>query len=173
VNWRDIEGETPEQDIELLIELVRSLPASSVVVELGANRGRSGLAMASVCRGAQKVYLVDNFTPDHPGWVEPSRTALEQNIAAMGLQDRCVVIEGDSAETGRNWQGGKVGLIFIDAAHDETSVRADIEAWLPHVEGYVCLHDFNNSHVPGVEAAARALLGEPWKIHWLTGVYRV
>lgn len=171
MNWQDIEGETPEQDIELLIELVCSLPAGSIVVELGTNRGRCGLAMASACEGT--VYLVDNFTPDHPGWVAPSREALERNIAAMDLEDRCVVIEGDSAETGRGWRGGKVGLIFIDAAHDEDSVRADIEAWLPHVEGYVCLHDFNNSHVPGVEAAARALLGEPWKIHWLTGVYKV
>jgi len=171
VDWRDIEGETPEQDIELLIELVQSLPDDAVVVELGTNRGRSGLAMASA--GGGVVYLVDNFTPDHPGWVAPSREVLEQNIAAIGLQERCVVVEGDSAETGRDWQGGKVGLLFIDAAHDEGSVRADIEAWLPHVEGYVCLHDFNNPHVPGVQAAARALLGEPWKVHWLTGVYCV
>jgi len=170
MRWQDIEGETPEQDIELLIELAQSLPDGAIVVELGTNRGRSGLAMATVC---QRVYLVDNFTPQHTGWVVPCREILEQNIAAMDLQDRCVVIEGDSAETGRSWQGPKVGLLFIDAAHDEASVRADIEAWRDHVEGYICLHDFNNPHVPGVEAAARALLGEPMRIHWLTGVYAV
>lgn len=129
--------------------------------------------MASAMTGSQKVYLVDNFTSSHPGWVAPCREILVKNIKILGLQDRCVVIEGDSAETGRNWQGPPVALLFVDAAHDEAGVRADIEAWLPHVRGYICLHDFNNPYVPGVERAARALLGEPWKNHWLTGVYKV
>lgn len=170
MNWQDIRGETPEQDIEVLLELAETLPEGSIVVDLGTKQGRSGLAMASVCKGT--VYLVDDFREDSGGWVQSDRAILEDNVAKMGLGDKVVIIEGDSAQTGREWDRGKVRLLFVDASHDYESVKADLKAWLPHVEGYVCLHDFCDGF-PGVEKAGREMLGEPERIHWLTAVYHI
>lgn len=169
--WRDVPGETPPQDCELLIELVSSLPEGCTVVELGTNQGSAGLAMASVCKG--KVYMVDDFRQDHAGWVQPSREKVEAHIEALGMQERCQIVEGDSAQVGRDWKGSSVDLLYVDAGHDYESVKADLEAWLPHVKGWIVLHDFNNLHVPGVERAGLEALGQPERRHWLCGVWRV
>lgn len=179
MDWRDIPGETPPQDIELLQELVRALSADAVIVDLGTLQGSSGLAMASVCRGEQMVYLVDRFEAashlEQGGWIEPSREILEEHVSGTGLGSRCVIVEGDTAQVGQEWDKGKIGLIFVDGSHDEASVEADLRAWVPHVQhgGYICLHDYADP-TPGVIAAAQKVLGRsPDKIHWLTGVYRV
>jgi hypothetical protein len=49
----------------------------------------------------------------------------------------------------------KVDLVFIDAAHDYESVKADIKAWTPHVKpgGILCGHDYGVSFLPGVKEA--------------------
>jgi hypothetical protein len=52
--------------------------------------------------------------------------------------------------------------VFIDAAHDEVNVRADIDHWRERVKrgGILAGHDFQDGY-PGVQAAVRAKLGEP------------
>jgi len=176
VDWQDVAGETPEPDCDLLIELVQTLSDDAIMVELGTCQGRSGLAMASICRGQQVVYMVDNFRgEDHlgrGGWVWPDRDVLEENIIKMRAGERCVVVEGDTVQVGLDWDKGVVSLLFVDASHDYESVLADLRAWLPHVRGYVCLHDYAD-YAPGVIRAASEVFGRaPDRIHYLTGVYR-
>jgi predicted O-methyltransferase YrrM len=175
MDWRDIEGETPEPDCELLVGLVKTLPQDAIIVELGACRGRSGLAMAAACTHDQHVYMVDRFDIEkhcgQGGWVQPDRGVLDDNVALMGLEDRCTVIEGDTVEVGEAWDRGEIALLFVDASHAREGVKADLEAWLPHVRGCVCLHDYAD-YAEGVIEAAHEVFGRtPTKIHYLTGVY--
>src|SRR5262249_53940326 len=48
-----------------------------------------------------------------------------------------------SSDVARAWRRGKVGLLWIDGAHDAESVLADIDGWLPHVcdQGLIYIHD--------------------------------
>lgn len=52
-------------------------------------------------------------------------------------------IEGDSSTIGRAFTL-PVDYLFIDGDHFEPGVRADCEAWLPHMRsgGYVLFHDY-------------------------------
>jgi hypothetical protein len=55
--------------------------------------------------------------------------------------------------------GMKLGMVFIDGAHDEKSVRSDILAWRPLVQkgGLLCGHDYDWGW-PGVVLAVRELI---------------
>lgn len=174
--WIDIPGETPDQDIEFMLRFVPELPDDATIVELGALLGRTTIALAEACHGTnRRIYAVDNFRSDHGGWLTPSKSILVANLAAAEVDALVEIIEGDSAETGHNWEGPSVDFLIIDADHNYEAVKADIEAWLPRMKknGIICLHDFNNSHTPGVERAAREVLGPPTETHWLTGMYRL
>ena len=49
---------------------------------------------------------------------------------------------------------GTVDMVFLDASHDESSVRQDLAAWWPrlHAEAIMAGHDFSADH-PGLIAA--------------------
>jgi predicted O-methyltransferase YrrM len=174
----EIPGETPPQDIEKLIEIVDSLPDNAVIVELGTCIGSSGIAMAKACRGTKrKVFLVDNFDDeahiDRGGWVLPSRKLLEKNLVDHRVKSRCAILEGDSAQIGKDWSGPPVDFLFVDADHTYDGVTADLEAWYPHMKerGIIALHDYNNDFVE-VKRAAFVFFGRGADvIHWLTGIY--
>ena len=177
-SWKDIPGEVPPQDTELLIQIVESLPKDAIIVELGTCLGSSGVAMAQASRGTKrKLFLVDNFDPvghkERGGWVMPSRELLEQNLADCGVRSRCEILEGNSAEIGVNWNGPAIDFLFIDADHSFNGVTNDLASWASHVKkgGTIALHDYNNDHVKVKDAAFQFFGRFPDRIHWLTGVY--
>ena len=65
-------------------------------------------------------------------------------------------------------------VVFIDAAHDEANVRADIDHWRTMVKpgGWLRGHDYQDAY-PGVQAAVRAKLRDPemgpgdWSSVWI------
>lgn len=152
MNWLDIPGETPGQDIDFLLEIIETLPQDAILVELGTNQGKVGIAMALTGR---TVYMVDIFKEDHAdtiGWVKPSRQKTEEHIQACGVQKLCHIVESDSVVAGKSWREileyPPVDFLFIDADHSYEAVKADLLAWLPNMKknGIVTLHDFNNPH---------------------------
>ena len=174
MTWQDIPGETPEQDVEFIIGLMKELPEGAVIVELGALVGRLTLAMA-ITRPDCKVYTVDHFHEEshleQGGWIKPSREDLEANLTGI---ENVEIIEGDTYEVGFNWEGPPVDFLVHDAGHTYSEVCGDLRVWLRDMRkrGIICLHDFNNPHVE-VERAARKILGDPTKTHWLTACYRL
>lgn len=131
-----------------------------LVIEFGSWRGRSSIALAA----ARRLVCVDLFVDgsqeggtgqdiysdflfsigDDISRIETVRASLADKATAKLLQ-KCY---GESAD-----------VVFIDASHDEESVRRDICTALSLVRdgGIVCGHDYSPAW-PGVVSAVRDLL---------------
>jgi len=69
------------------------------------------------------------------------------------------VIEADSSAGAANVPDGSLAFVFIDAAHDYASVKADIAAWLPKLkpDGLMAGHD---AEFPDVARAVKEAFPE-------------
>jgi len=76
---------------------------------------------------------------------------------------------GKSVEIAKSWGPGATprDLIFIDAEHTYEALKADIEAWWPHLKdgGIMAFHDYRTSQFPGVTQAIHERFGEA-NVHW-------
>jgi len=173
--WETVSGQTLAPELGYLQRLVADLPHDAVVVELGVCQGRSLCALALACQGASRmVYGVDDFNPSNPGYVMPDYDEAVANVERLGLAQWVRIIRGDSTQVGLDWQRPKVALLFHDASHLYDKVKADLEAWLPHVKGYVCLHDYTGEGEDqiGVSRAANEILGKPIDVQPRLGVFQ-
>ena len=74
---------------------------------------------------------------------EPIRDECRWNCARAGYAGFRLV-ELPSVEAAKEFDDGSVWFVFIDGSHEYAAVRADAEAWLPHVRpgGLVAFHDY-------------------------------
>jgi len=131
----------------------------SCIVEVGCWMGRSTRTLVDNTPGI--VYAVDtwrgseehrgDFVGKDPDWVYD---AFKANMAD---RDNVHVMRMTSLEAAEKWSGATFDMVFIDAAHDYDSIRADILAWKPLVHGLLCGHD--HGHPPITRAVAELLPG--------------
>lgn len=140
--------------------IASAMPAGGTFVELGVWRGRSmcylyeKLLAKHGLEGMPRMVGVDLF-------MNHEKFGLWENEISMydavrhGLETACherppeLYVE-NSALAARHFAPKSVDAVWVDAAHDERSVCADLAAWLPKVKpgGILAGHDYN-SH-PGV-----------------------
>jgi len=129
--------ETPAEE-QALIEYARRVPSPGVIVEIGAEYGRSAAAFASATLDKPTTIVsVDLFPGD---LLEHHRT----NLRAAGLLSGTWQVVGDSktvafpAETNAG-----VDLLFIDGDHTYEGALADLVRWTPLVKegGFLLVHD--------------------------------
>lgn len=176
--WESVSGQTMAPELGTLQQYVLGLLDSAIIVELGVCQGRSGVAMLLACQGTQrKVYLIDDFDEDNPGYVTPSLVETEGNIKRLGLEEWAEIVVKDSTQAGLEWDGSKVDLLFHDASHRYAKVAADLLAWRGHVKsgGIVCLHDYTGMGEGqiGVSQAGNEVLGKPIHVENRLGVWRL
>ena len=144
------------------------------VVEIGSYKGRSTAFLAAGCAtkaGQDFVHAVDHFVGSSemlPGGANPTEgvdgetsyySEFHANLVQVGLKQRVITHIGKSTHVAAFWDK-PIRLLFIDGEHDYESVRADYDAWAPHVVrgGYICFHDYC-PHWPGVVRLVQELRG--------------
>jgi predicted O-methyltransferase YrrM len=104
------------------------------------------------------LIAVDNWSatdPDYGDLTEVGRAFVKK---AEVYGDRARVLLGKSAEMAAHVEDGSLDWVFIDAAHDYESVKADVVAWAPKVRkyGFIMGHDIDFPSVKqAVEEAFR------------------
>ena len=181
-----VEGWLARSEARLLAELAATIDASHCVVEIGNFRGRSTVALgfgAQRGRGA-RVYSIDphaDFTGARGGrFGSEDQAQLYANLARTGVGAQVHVVGLGSVETSRAWSSANVALLFIDGDHRYASVRADFEAWRPHLAPRAQAL-FDDIDFPDVERAVRELVdagvlrerGRTGKLAWCELVERV
>lgn len=160
MNLSEVQGLITPDVGEALRDLAAQVPSNLAIVELGSYKGQSTAHLATGAKEGNdaQVYAVDPWDlPGNPygkhGYSAPIvRDEFERQLRALRLWSRVTPIRGFSAEVARDWAGPKVGLLYIDADHAEASVRADVEAWRPHLaDGHVlAFDDLDTPRNPGV-----------------------
>jgi precorrin-6B methylase 2 len=135
-------GMLSTDEIDLLQRCVKLLPASPVVVNIGANIGTSTCAILEANQGAFV------FSVDLKPWPEE-----KENVLACGLDSKRVVrLLGNSAKIGVHFPY-QPDMVFVDGGHGDGAVQGDIVAWIPKCKHVALFHDYHHPRYakkPGV-----------------------
>ena len=129
-------------EIKALKKVVSTLPKNPLIINLGAGFGTSSLGMAEE-RQDSTIHTWDLRASSPLGGLENERNAFARADLPHPIQHL-----QDTSEGGREWDGKKVHLVFVDAGHKRPEITADIEAWLPHIRkrGIIAFHDYGSRH---------------------------
>lgn len=144
-----VEGQISREEAKTLLKLARQIPPGRVVVEIGAYRGRSTIALAfgSSLGNATRVYAVDPhvaFQGVLGGRFGPEdQEVLYQNLAKSGVGKIVAVVSLASKAVARCWSESNIGLLWIDGDHTYEAVCEDYNSWEPFIaaDGIVAFHD--------------------------------
>jgi hypothetical protein len=129
-----------------------------VGAEIGVHRGDLSRRLLTAMPDL-KLYMIDAWSPDtYAGKGDDAAHADKRKLYEDGCEDnylaalivasefpsRAIVQRGFSKHEVEYFLNESFDFIYIDAAHDYESVKADIMAWLPKVKkgGYICGHDY-------------------------------
>lgn len=148
---------------------VLDAPPAARFVEIGCWKGASTILLANLVKQSGKnirIAAVDTFrgSPDeeyHQSVVRSAggslRPEFEANLKRYNVASLVDVHEGESTAIAARVPDASCDFVYIDAAHNYTAVKADIQAWLPKVKPGATLagHDID---FPGVRQAVEELL---------------
>ncbi len=136
------------------------------IAEVGSWKGRSTHALLTGCTGI--VTAIDHFDGgaevDCGGGISAPADVFDAFLRNVGDFENLEIIKRPSAEAATFLKGRTFEMVFIDAAHDYESVRADILLWRPLATRILCGHDYS-AKWPGVRRAVDELLGTPDELH--------
>jgi predicted O-methyltransferase YrrM len=156
-------------EVELLDQLVKTLPKDPLIINLGAGVGTSAMTILEA-RDDSFVVTVDRECGEHPlGGLQNEHHVIR---AAKWLHRR-VGICSESATAGKNWWHykeeswwrRKADMVIHDATHEYDPVTAEIKAWLPRVraKGIIMAHDYSLNDWTEVVKAVDILLRPQFK----------
>jgi hypothetical protein len=148
-----IRGWTTDKELKILSELAH---LSYNVVEIGCWKGRSTKVLLDSCSGI--VYAVDKWegANDQSGAMVLLQDVYSEFVKNVGHYDNLEIIKELSLDAAKKINS--VDMVFIDADHSYEAVKADIEAWLPKCNKFICGHDYD---YPDVKKAVDEKFGEP------------
>ena len=125
-------GDFSTLDMEVMVPELEKLHSGDVYVEIGVKYGKSLSVAKLVAKDGVKIFGVDIKQIPEP--VEGTTFFL-----------------GDSVEVAKQWNHGKIDILFIDGDHSHNGCHRDIEAWYPYMKknGMILFHDCDESG-PGV-----------------------
>jgi predicted O-methyltransferase YrrM len=160
-----------------LYRIAATLRENAIVVEIGSWVGVSTCYIGCGLRSARggHIHAVDTFigsTIDDQAYQAWKKTVEEmggttlnrfnEHIEHFGLGALTTPLVASSVEAAINWRGGLIDFLYIDGDHVYESVRADFEAWFPHMatNSIIAFHDYDERH-PGVSRLVDEVLAGP------------
>ena len=129
-------------------------------VELGTFKGKSAFYMGKEIEQHMKTTdtkiifdTVDTFegSVEHQDYLKEEKISLHDITQTQleSVTDYVNVIKSDSAENASRYEDESLDFVFIDASHDEESVKADLAYWMPRMKenGVIAGDDVNNEGV--------------------------
>lgn len=168
--WRAVPGWLSPADGAALQNVVKTAPADTSIVELGAGCGRSLSCICEVLPTTVNVYSYDSY-PERSQAFEgaegpapiPAHVAKKLwELTRTHWQERGCVITlrpQDSVHGGRVFQGPPVSVLFVDSHHSNEHVERELGAWYRTFAPSctILFHDY--VHQPyGILRAANAVL---------------
>lgn len=119
---------------------------ANLAINIGAGAGTSALALLEGNPKLRVISIDINLRQ-----LELERKAVRE---AGFIHGRHAQILEDSVVEGQMWSSA-VDLVFVDGDHTYNQVKADIQAWLPHIRegGILCGHDYGWEKWAGVKQA--------------------
>ena len=122
----------------------KKAPENAVIVEIGSFKGRSTVSFGFGARGTKKhIYAIDLFEGDGVDYgTGDFQKVFQANIDACGVTPYVTAIRRHSLEVAAAWDK-PIDILFIDGSHAYDDVKADFEAFYPHVKknGIIAFHD--------------------------------
>ena len=144
-----VQGWLSRGEAELLFETALGRHGATIV-EIGSYLGRStsALALAAIQNGG-RVAAIDPHTGDRSEVEFEGRNdvtteaGFRANMTRLGLDGTVIPMVSMSTDAARDWtHGATVDVLFVDGWHSTEAVKADIDAWLPHLaEDAIVLFD--------------------------------
>lgn len=138
-----------------LYELVEQFKPDFEIVEIGSFHGVSTRLFAMFVK---KVYAIDCYDyvvpptgriPSHDQlFVDAEKIFIEKTSHIPNI----VKIRKTSVEAAKDFQNYSLDAVYIDAEHDENSVRTDILTWKDKIKlgGWLCGHDYYLPHIHNI-----------------------
>lgn len=142
----------------LEVEALSALAANArLVVDIGTGHGASAVLFALSVPVYGAVHTADPFQPGQGegtsvATYEHARVNILQAANAGHLSGYVIQHVMASTDLAGQWDERlPIALVFIDGDHRYEAVRADVDAWLPHVRsgGMLALHDSRVPDEPG------------------------
>lgn len=158
-----IPGWLSKNESSFLFDAARKVSQELSIVEIGSWKGKSTICLAkgAAAGSGAHVFAVD----PHTGSKEHQKTNTNidtfpeflENIQNAQVAHLVTPIRNTSKEVARNFSE-KIGLLFIDGAHDYHSVKQDFHLWFSRVadQGVIAFHD--SWHFPGPNLLTAFLL---------------
>ena len=145
MRWQDVEGWLTEDEGNTL----RTLALGKTVLELGAFKGRSTVAMAEV---AKLVVSVDWHKGDDRVGHNDTAHEFLANLDACGVREKVVAVVGRIELVATLLAQDRFDLVFIDDDHSEATGRSlDFAMDVVRDRGVIAMHDWS---LLGVQIAA-------------------
>lgn len=130
-----------------------------VMVEVGSFEGTSTLLFSLFVKTVYSVDCYDYKVPETGRIKEMDKLfvrAEKKFIKRTEKVSNIIKVKKTSEEAAKDFEDGSLDAVYIDAEHDEESVKKDIQTWLPKVKkgGYLSGHD---SWLPHVERLVKEL----------------
>jgi SAM-dependent methyltransferase len=123
--------------------LVERMPKNAVVCEIGVAEGNFSAEIIERSSPA-KLYLVDKWESVAAQYSEAALRKVEERFRAEIESGKVILRRDYSLEALGKFEDNSFDWVYVDAAHDYASVKADLEACRRVVRpgGFICGHDY-------------------------------
>ena len=157
-------------------KVVKIFPSGSHFVEVGAFLGKSAVFMAVEIINSGKRIKFDCI--DH--WIGSEEHYDNENVDTENLYEKFLEniqpvkgiinsVKAESVVASKLYKSNSLDFIFIDASHDERSVREDLTYWMPRLKenGMIAGDDIDNEGVANAvkwffDTGKLEIIGRQW-----------